>query len=219
MRVSRLAVVKGENINVQDFIRQILDNQFADVRGMLQLPRPDVGIEPACNYSIVSSLTNLISGLSVTIFKPKSLLEGSVRSKYGSGQAFQDLVRDYFPYTPSGITDFPKKLYKIARNPMAHSLGVLDKHAPKQVFFTRIFDPTHDGVGWNDKELEDLENPFSSYSFPYQGITIESEVWTIHCDAFYIDVIEMLRNLTSDVDQMNAAENRFKQRAYVWRNG
>ena len=73
MLVSQLALAIGYP-HVQGFIVSLIDMQFADVRAMLQLPRPDIGITPACNFAIVSSLCNLISGISTTIYKPRSLL-------------------------------------------------------------------------------------------------------------------------------------------------
>jgi hypothetical protein len=66
MLASQLAPAIGYP-HVQGFVVQVLDMQFADVRAMLQLPRPDIGIEPACNFAIMSSLCNLISGISTTI--------------------------------------------------------------------------------------------------------------------------------------------------------
>ena len=202
--------------HVQQLIVQVLDDQFSDVRAMLQLPRPDIGITPACNFAIVSSLCNLISGISTTIYKPLGLLH-ELRSPQGkSGPAFKDMVRDFFPYSPTGATDFPKELYDLCRNPMAHSVGLMDPASPI-VEFTRIFDPSHYGVGWSDQQLEDLERPDRPYSFPYSGIVIDSQRWTLHCDAFYLDVIEMLRRLNADSVQMTAAENRFSHAVFNWR--
>src|SRR4051812_6582998 len=78
MLVSRLAPAYGHP-HVQNFIVSLIDMQLSDVRAMLQLPRPDIGITPGCNFAILSSLCNLISGISTTIFKPPSLLH-EVRS-------------------------------------------------------------------------------------------------------------------------------------------
>jgi hypothetical protein len=85
------------------------------------------------------------------------------------------------------------------------------------VSFTRVFDLAHDGVGWNDHELEDLERPDRPFGFSVRGIVIEPQRWTLHCDSFYLDVIDMLRRLTADATQMQAAESRFAQGVFNWR--
>jgi hypothetical protein len=213
MLLSELARVP-DYPHVHVFIAKVLEMQFNDVRAMLQLPRPDVGIEPGCNFAVTSTLCNLISGISTTIYKPAQLL-GELRSRYRTGAAFCDLVRDFFPYVPSGATDFPKELYQLCRNPLSHSVALLDALSPV-VSFTRIFDPSHDGVGWSDKELDDLEQPDTHFSLP-RGIVINGQNWTLHCDSFYLDVINLLRGLIANVGQMQAAEDRFSKGVFNWR--
>src|SRR5437763_527004 len=154
MLVSQLAPAHAYP-HVQGFLIALIDMQFSDVRAMLQLPRPDVGITPGCNFAITSTLCNLLSGFSTTVYKPAALLHEN-HSRYGSGPAFQDLVRDFFPYTPPGAADFPHELSQLCRNPLAHSVGLMNAAAPV-VSFTRIFGAEHDGVGWSDAELNELE--------------------------------------------------------------
>ena len=91
MLVSQLAPAHGYS-HVQSFLVQLLDMQFSDVRAMLQLPRPDIGITPGCNFAIVSSLCNLISGISTTIYKPPGLLHEVRSPNCGSARAFRELV-------------------------------------------------------------------------------------------------------------------------------
>lgn len=216
MLVSQLAPVAGNYPNVQAFVAEVLDDQFSDVRAMLQLPRPNIGITPACNFAIVSSLCNLISGISTTIYQPAHLLSQG-KAKCTPGEAFKGLVQCFFPYTPPGSSDFPKDLYELCRNPMAHSLSLKDSKsgAPPVVFFTRILHSAHPNSGWTDQELEDLESGRNQLSFA--GIVIESDRWTLHCDSFYFDVIDLLRKLNSDPVQMQGAETRFCNGVYNWR--
>lgn len=214
MLVSQLAPAQ-DYPHVQGFLVAVIDMQFSDVRAMLQLPRPDIGIKPACNFAIISSLCNLISGISTTIYKPSRLLHEE-NSKCGSGCAFCALVRDFFPYNPPGANDFPNQLYQLCRNPLAHSAGLMNAPAPV-VFFTRVFDPDHPETGWSDQELEDLECPERPFHFPHPGIVIDHQQWTVHCDRFYLDVIDMLRRLTGNPTQMAATESRFSQGIYNWR--
>ena len=200
---------------VHNIITSVLDMQFADVRAMLQLPRPDVGIKAGCNFAIVSSLCNLISGISTTIFKPQPLLN-EVQSKYHSGPAFKEFVTSYYPSIPPNSSRFADELYNLCRNPMAHSVGIMDAAAPV-VYFARFCDQAHPEIGWSDKELEDLENPSRPFQISAPSVVIENGKWTLTCDSFYIDAIRMVCKLTADKTQMQAAENRFGQRIVNWR--
>jgi hypothetical protein len=200
---------------VQGFIASLLDMQFSDARAMLQLPRPEVGITPGCNFAITSTLYNLLSGISTTIYKPPHLLH-EAESAYGAGPAFRDLVRDFFPYTPAGANNFPRELYQLCRNPLAHSVGLVGAEAPV-VSFTRIFHASHAGEGWSDQELNDLERPGTPFRLQHPGIVVNGRRWTLHCDSFYLDVIDLLRRLTADATQMAAAEQRFGQGVFNWR--
>jgi len=216
MKVSQLAPAIGYP-GVQGFVEKVLDMQFDDVRAMLQLPRPDIGIKPGCNFALVSSLCNLISGISMTIFKPPGLLHEVKSSGNHSRRAFRELVANFFPYVPPGANDFPEELYQLCRNPMAHSVGVLNGPAPT-VFYARILDESHDDRGWSDDELENLERPDRpEFGFPVPGVVITGTQWTLHCDSFYLDVIELLRRLNADATQMTATEQRFAQGVYNWR--
>jgi hypothetical protein len=203
MKISELAPAIGFP-SVQDFLVNHIDMQFADVRAMLQLPRPDLGITAGCNFAIVSTLCNLISGISTTIFAPAKILEGK---SCGSGQAFRQLVTEFFPYAPTGAQDFSKDLYKLCRNSMAHAAGITGTAAPR-VWFVRVLDPSHADLGWSDKELEDIERPDRPFSFS-PGIVVDSGEWKLNCDGFYMDVVQMLRRLNSNALQMQAAETRF----------
>ena len=99
---------------------------------------------------------------------------------------------------------------------MAYSAGLMDAPAPV-VFFTRVFDAAHNGMGWSDQELEDLERPDRPFAFSVRGIVIDPQRWTLYCDSFYLDVIDLLRCLTADATQMQAGESRFQQGVYNWR--
>ena len=52
---------------VQLFIRLVIDAHLSDVHAVLRLPRPEVEITHACNFSIVATLMNVISGASVVL--------------------------------------------------------------------------------------------------------------------------------------------------------
>jgi hypothetical protein len=198
--------------HVQGFFG-VLDMHFSDVRAMLRLPRPDVGIDTGCNLALSGALCSILSGISTTIYKPVRLLQEE-QSNCGSGAAFQGFVGDFFPYRPPGAVDFPKQLYDYARNPLVHALGI-DKNV-WPVVFGRVLHSPHPDSGWTDQELNDLESgQWRICDRP--GIVIDGQKWTMHCDSFYFDVIEMLRRLTADAAQMEAAETRFQHGVYNWR--
>jgi hypothetical protein len=195
--------------HVQGFIVGPLHMQFSDVRAMLMLPRPEVGINTGCNFTITSELCSIISGVSTTIYKPTD------PKKKDSADAFKGLVQHFFPYTPLGTTDFPGELYGYARNPLTHSAGIMDAGSPK-VVIERLLDQSHPATGWSDKELNDLEA--GTHHFPgKKGIVVADGKWTLYPEPFYLEVIEMLRRLVANKEQMQAAEDRFKQGKPNWR--
>src|SRR5262249_7791971 len=160
----------------------LLDMHFNDARTMLRLPRPEVGIETGCNIALSGMLCNILSGISSTIYKPARLLH-EVQSKRCSGEAFRGLVDKFFPFKPPGAVDFPQGLYKYARNPLAHSLGI---GSHPQVVFSRVLHSPHPDRGWDDNELDDLES--GRFQIKCDCIEIASQKWTMHCDRFYFDV-------------------------------
>lgn len=186
---------------------------FSDVRAMLMLPRPDVGIQTGCNLALSGALCNILSGISTTLYKPAHL-HHETQSSCGSGEAFRGLVRDFFPNHPVGAVDFPKQLYDYARNPLVHALGIDANSWP--VVYGRVLHSPHPDSGWTDQELNDLESGRWRID-ARPSIVIDSQKWTMHCDTFYFDVIELLRRLTTNSAQMHAAESRFQQGVYNWR--
>jgi len=205
---------------VQEFFN-VLDMHFSDVRAMLQLPRPDVGIDTGCNLAVSATLCNILSGISTTLYKPAHLLD-DLQSAYLSGKAFQNLVQDFFPRWPPGAEDFPKELYDYARNPLVHSVGLPDAaravvadQAGPRIVYARVLHSPHPKQGWTTQELNDLEG--RGYAIGTPSIVITGHQWLFHADSFYFDSIELLRRLTSDVAQMQAAERRFQQGVYNWR--
>jgi hypothetical protein len=78
---------------VREFFN-VLDMHFSHVRAMVQLPRPDVGIQTGCNLAVSATLCNILSGIATTIYKPAHLLN-ELQSGYRSEKAFQNLVQDF----------------------------------------------------------------------------------------------------------------------------
>lgn len=109
--------------SVHSFVKYHLDMQFDDVRGMMRLPLPEIGIQAGCNFAVAATLCNLISGISVVLYTPKN-------SKSGSGARFKALLKEFYPWEPQKDKDKENKaktVYDLVRNPLSHSLGVLRK--------------------------------------------------------------------------------------------
>ena len=214
MLLSQLLTTQGFP-QVQHFIVALLDMQFSDVRAMLQLPRPDIGITPGCNFAITATLCNLLSGISTTIYKPVHLLHEN-QSNYRSGDAFQNLIQDFFPYTPPGTSNFPAELYQSCRNPLAHAVGLQNASSIPGPGLLRVYDPSHPNRGWSSAQLDAFEQQGEGYRM-HPGIVVTSSGLTVHCDSFYLDVINLMRRLTSNTQQIEAAERRFTASCHNWR--
>src|SRR4051812_45502518 len=87
--------------NVSVFIRDHLSMQFEDIRSMMWLPLPALGIGHACNFAAAATLCNLISGISVSLFMPSNPTKKSRKGKkewIGTGEAFKQLLKDFYPW-------------------------------------------------------------------------------------------------------------------------
>lgn len=97
-----------------------------DVRAMLRLPLPDVGITAGCNFAAVHVLLNVLSGL--------SRLMGT--SPKRSDAAFRTFVARWYPWRlePSRSSLRQKRgteaLYDSFRTGFAHDLGLLLETGP-----------------------------------------------------------------------------------------
>jgi hypothetical protein len=50
---------------VQQFLSELIDMQFADLRVLLRLPDPNLAPNIGCNFTAAAMMTNLISGFSI----------------------------------------------------------------------------------------------------------------------------------------------------------
>ena len=96
-----------------------------DVRAMLRLPMPEVGITAGCNFAAVHVLVNVISGL--------SRLMGPSHSN--SGKAFIAFVRRWYPWKMEPSLGYRAQrgsdtLYKQFRTGFVHDLGLLLDSVP-----------------------------------------------------------------------------------------
>jgi hypothetical protein len=114
---------------LREMLRRQVDMQFIDLATLLELPRPDAGLHAGTNLTTTVLLCNIVSGASVLFFKPSlDAIRGrrTDANPMTAGQRFREVLA-FFPWEDSSDVprhDAVRALYKYARNPLAHSLGV-----------------------------------------------------------------------------------------------
>lgn len=107
--------------NLKRLLEAQVDMQFVDLRTLLRLPQE--GLVGGCNFTAAAVLFNLIAGSSVCFYDPseQALIDRSAR-----GTRFKEVLEEFYPWQgePVPKDDFISALYKSARNPLAHSLGL-----------------------------------------------------------------------------------------------
>lgn len=116
--------------DVRDFIRGQLEPQLVGVHTMLRLPiKEDAGLQGGCNLSVTQVLLSVVSGVSVTVYDP-----GALTRRGDRGTLFKDLlVSGHYPWSQEQHipgarlgADAADDLYRLFRNPLVHTLGVID---------------------------------------------------------------------------------------------
>ena len=225
---------------VQKFILGHLSMQFGDVRDMLRLPIPDLDapatgpefdeyrMTHACNFAAAAVLCNLISGISVSLFTPPKTTETrkrrgkQVKEWVGTGYVFKELLKACYPWGPKqdkaqGATT----IYDLFRNPFAHALGVHGK-AGYRVVISRLklsVNGMEQKTGLTKDQIKALEKLDTRPNWLPAGLTVSGKELNLVVEGFYRDVLEMVRNLASRREQMSAAEARFKENKFIWREG
>jgi hypothetical protein len=201
---------------VSAFVTDHLSMQFGDVRSMMRLPLPDLGIGHACNFAATAVLCNLVSGVSVSLYMPKSPVMMDQKGKkhwVGSGEAFKRLLEDFYPW---GKDEDGKQrarvLYDLFRNPFAHALGVHGKTGYR-IVVARL------SGGLQEAQLEQLERSATRPAWLPPGLSGGGNRWSVVAEGLYRDVFHMLWNLARNKTQMTQAEKRFKARSVIWRVG
>ncbi len=205
--------------HVFTFVRETLSMQFADVRSMLRLPLPEQGIIDGagyggCNFAVAIVLCNLVSGISVTIFKPSNptRIDNKGKTKWvGSGEAFKQLLKNFYPWEQGGNgIEGAEALYSYFRNPLTHALGV--QHG--QSYRIRI---SKSPSPLQNNQIEEMEESSARPSWLLPGISSSGTQWNLVAEGFYRDVFHMFWNLARNEQQMRMAEQRFSNRDIVWR--
>jgi hypothetical protein len=191
--------------SIRTFVLSHLSMQFGDVRAMLRLPTGDgdTRIENGCNFAAAATICNLISGISVVFFDRRRRPQGPRIPPRDRGARFRNLLNaNYYPWQPS--EDCAVKtdaLYDLARNPLAHALGVLE---PGQVPVS--CEKTQDGL--TQPQVNALDVAYDSGTLP-PALEMDAGVWHLNVPCFYAAVVEMFRALICDSQQMQRTEACF----------
>ena len=196
--------------------------QLEDVGGMLRLPMRAHGLMNGCNFASASVMCNLLSGISVTTFRPvwAGRPEGRGTHRIGSGESFRELVKAFYP-EPSAerrevIADM---LYRHLPNPFAHTLGVRSKGGLRLNVIKRTTprNVTTAGDGLTQTEVAAIEESLQRPEGIGLGVQGGGRQWDITVDFLYRDILDMMVALAEDAPQMQEAEARFQHGTYVWR--
>ena len=198
--------------HVFTFVRFPLSMQFADVRSMLRLPLPELGIIDSagyggCNFAVATVLCNIVSGISVTVFRPSSLRNNRSRS----GRVFRQLLENFYPWEQGDNgSEGAGALYSYFRNPLTHALGV--QHGQSyRIQIGKSPSPLQ------NNQIEEMEESSTRPSWLLPGISGSGTQWNLVAEGFYRDVFHMFWNLARNERQMRMAEQRFSNGDIVWR--
>ena len=197
--------------HVFTFVRDHLSMQFADVRSMLRLPLPEQGIIDGagyggCNFAVATVLCNLVSGISVTAFRPSSLNNNRI----GSARVFRQLLENFYPWEQGGNgIEGAEALYSYFRNPLVHALAVERESSHIQI--------SKCPLPLQNEQVEEMEESSARPSWLLPGISGSGTQWNLVAEGFYRDVFHMFWNLARNEQQMRMAEQRFSNGDIVWR--
>lgn len=210
--------------NVCVFVKGHLSMQFGDVRSMLRLPLPSLGINHGCNFSATATLCNIISGISVSLYMPANPVREDRKRKrvwIGSGEAFKLLLENFYPWEPSeNKTEKARVLYYFIRNALAHALAVHSKtHYQIEIDRISVIQKGNLPTGLREDQLKEIEISPNRPSWLPSGLSGAGKQWKLHAEGFYRDVFHMLWKLARDSGQMREAEKRFSAGKIIWRQG
>lgn len=139
MAYHELSLPPGLPTDEVKLIRTQLEPHLEDVHTMLRLPIVgDAGLRAGCNFAIAQVLLSVVAGASVTLYEPRAL-----SSRRDRGRLFKEILTKYYPWDaerriPGALLDDDgaAKLYDLLRNPLAHSLGVID--SAESAAFARV---------------------------------------------------------------------------------
>jgi len=205
MNPSEFPEVQGypEMVN---FLKLQVDMLFEDLRTLLRLPLYD--LEAGCNLTITAMLFNIIAGVSVCFYDAST---EALTQRGDRGRRFKELLINYYPWESESIG--PEKgsrlLYEQARNPLAHSLGLIDVKKPQTQPDSQKVVLTKSPL--IPRKIEELEEALEKQMWLPQTIVIGSEQIEICVPTLYWGLHRLLHKLLADREQIESARDLCKR--------
>jgi hypothetical protein len=202
--------------DVHWFVKNQLSMQYGDVRSMPRLPLLDLGITSGCNFAAATCLCNLVSGISVSLYKPQSLNglpTDRGTSRIATGKLFTMLLVDFYPWEQA---DRPKAkaeaMYDYVRNGLVHALA----QEKESDYHIAILKGKREKTPWTIDELDSLERSETRPDCLSPAITGAGKRWSVSVEGFYWGMFQLLRKLARDGNQMKEAEKRLRNGKVIW---
>ncbi len=197
--------------SVRRFVRKHLDMQFADVRTMLRLPLPELGLHGGCNFAAAATLCDLLSGISVVLFDPppryyqtKQQQEAKQKGR-DRGIRFKALLDGYFLWEQGQRkAACISVLYDRVRNPLAHELALDRKGSRTKVAILK--------KPLSEEQIVEMESSTARPSWLPQPIERRGRRWRLSVPGLYWGTFQVLKRLTLDRFQMDAAGKHLSRR-------
>lgn len=201
-------------LKVERFVKERISMQYEDLRKLMQ--------EPGFNLLAVAGLCDLVSGLSVSLYKPAVTKKWTAvcgtkkQVDLGARELFTLLLEVYYPWQKGERRKTKSAMiYKFVRNPLAHSLG-MGKRSDRRIEAVKCKrDKDNNVVAWTDRELDVMERSDDLDNVPV-ALKRSGKKWRLIVEHFYLGLFKLLRKLAKDKTQMLEAQKRFASGKFVW---
>lgn len=188
-----------EHPHAHVFIHCHLLMQLNDVRSMLRLPLPDLGLTGGCNFAAPEVLFNVLVGAA------KKLYSSPLG---GDGERFKALLVEFYPWD-EGYSDQQKKSDAgrlwAARNHLAKTLGIIEKKGSPRLRVEKS--------PLSDAEIQVLETTRSRPAPLPAALRLEPHVGEVlSVSGLYWGVLNLLRNFVASSAQLDEADARLAGR-------
>jgi hypothetical protein len=184
--------------SIVKFLQKNVDMLFADMRSMLKHPLREG--EGGCNFALFNFICDVISGISITLYKPEELCKVYLGKKGRPTDFATELMKEHYPWEEEGITPEEKdRVVKViwnVRHSLTHRIGI----ALPQEKGVSIDKPPR---GCTDDKIEKLED--LSKQIEIKAIKEVGDLVHVNVLGFYRGLHKMLRNLCKNEKQMQRA--------------
>lgn len=200
----------------QELLARRVDMQVNDVRALLRLPipaaefrdsegRPLAGLDAGCNLLATTAIFNLVAGASVCFFEASPR---SISDRRDRGRRFKEVLERFFPWAgePASAAEGARMLYDLARNPLAHSLGL--EPASEEERDEPDLDIAINKWALRPEQIALLEDSPRRPPWTYGVLTVNAvtgQRLSISVPALYWGFHRMLHALFADADQVRRA--------------